>query len=63
MSIPKEKLIISKIREMLEYRRKNIETTRISPLEYLRDIEKLVNDYVDPGYIGGPVVGEEIKEE
>lgn len=54
MSIPKEKLIIQEIKEIV-----NRECEDIKDLIRMQEkIQELVNAYRDPGYIGGPVVGE-----
>ena len=50
MSIPKEKLIIFKIREILG--------VPMPPTIKLIEIRKLIDSYEDPGYIEGPVIGE-----
>jgi len=56
MNIPKEKLIIFKIREIVNNR---VLYSRQAAVDKIDEIKKIVMDYVDPGYIGGPVVGEE----
>jgi hypothetical protein len=50
MSIPKEKTILLKIIEIVKEDAPNNDK--------MDSIEALVKDYVDPGYIGGPIVGE-----
>lgn len=57
MSIPKEKLIIFKIREIVNNR---VLYSKQAAVDKIEEIKKIVMDYEDPGYIGGPVVGEEI---
>jgi hypothetical protein len=55
MSIPKEKTILLKIKEILK--------RHISTTDAIIQIYELVKDYEDPGYIGGPIVGEPETEE
>jgi hypothetical protein len=52
MSIPKEKTILLKIKEIMETRHPG------GLLEAWIEIQKLIDSYEDPGYIGGPIVGE-----
>lgn len=59
MSIPKEKTILLKIKEIV----KDKESLHQDHIEALNKIEALVDSYVDPGYIGGPIVGEAEGEE
>lgn len=64
MSIPKEKLIIQEIKRIID--EKNDDETEhyarlVSASEAFHQIKHLVDSYVDPGYIGGPVVGEEVE--
>jgi hypothetical protein len=54
MSIPKEKTILLKIKEILEDR-----DVTLSPLGRLWLIQNEIGKYKDPGYIGGPIVGED----
>jgi hypothetical protein len=56
MSIPKEKTILLKIKEIINDRTID-NTLRVG------QINNLVRGYEDPGYIGGPIVGEEETEE
>lgn len=49
MSIPKEKTILLKIKEIVN--------TDQLPDVALNKIKELTDSYEDPGYIGGPVVG------
>jgi hypothetical protein len=51
MSIPKEKTILIKIKEI-------VDTKYVASSTKVRQIKKLVDSYQDPGYIGGPVVAE-----
>jgi hypothetical protein len=55
MSIPKEKTILLKIKEILK--------NDCAPVIKFKMITQLVEAYEDPGYIGGPIVGEEETEE
>lgn len=61
MSIPKEKLIIQEIKRIVN--RPHADHTGGQSGIFLfsdshNEIIKIINSYVDPGYIGGPVVGE-----
>jgi hypothetical protein len=59
MSIPKEKTILLKIKEIQDKPYKK-------GYNYAKDwyeINELVRNYSDPGYIGGPIVGESEGEE
>jgi hypothetical protein len=56
MSIPKDKTILLKIKEIIA------EKGQTADIALMR-ICALVEAYEDPGYIGGPIVGEEETEE
>jgi hypothetical protein len=56
MSIPKEKTILLKIKEIVDrVRYSSISTNYIKAVS---EIQELIDSYEDRGYIGGPVVGE-----
>jgi hypothetical protein len=52
MSIPKEKTILLKIKEIMDNYKP------LTAYAVLREIKDLTDSYEDRGYIGGPIVGE-----
>ncbi len=59
MSIPKEKTIIENIKDW----KSKLEQRKISLETFYHAVAYEVNSYEDPGYIGGPIVGEAETEE